>query len=80
MLIVMIAIYASIILYEVPKMLQKKLKRELAVFSALLSIGIILGVLLLLDVKIPSPTKEVYVFIRDVLQLSFEYFTSAIPS
>jgi heme/copper-type cytochrome/quinol oxidase subunit 1 len=75
MLIVLLIIFAGIILYEVPKMKQKKLNRELVLFSVILLIGFTLSMLQLYNVKLPSPTREINIFIRNTLNLSYENFS-----
>ncbi|ARF16112.1 hypothetical protein CSV61_01960 [Sporosarcina sp. P3] len=50
---------AAIVWYEVPSLLDKKYKKELLVFSILLAIGVVLGIMLGFGVTIPPPTKLV---------------------
>lgn len=51
-----IAAAAVILAIEVPPLLKKKLKKELAVFSVLLIFGVGLGIAQALHMKIPNPT------------------------
>jgi len=50
-----LAVGIGIALYEVPTLLNKKLKRELWVFSILLIVGIILSIMESLNMDIPNP-------------------------
>ncbi|PIC57996.1 hypothetical protein CSV80_06740 [Sporosarcina sp. P12(2017)] len=48
---------AAILWFEVPSLLEKKYKKELLVFSILLAIGVVLGILLAFGVTIPPPLE-----------------------
>ena len=58
-IILIIAVFTAIGLFEVPKMLRKMLWRELLVFSFLLISGFTLSILLALDVPVPSPARGI---------------------
>ena len=54
---------AGVAYYEVPKLLQQQLKRELIVFICFLLIGVTLALAMILDLPIPNPTNAVeYIF------------------
>ncbi|SES10960.1 hypothetical protein [Psychrobacillus sp. OK032] len=46
---------AIIVILELPHLLQKKLIKEVVIFSILLAFGVILSILLALGVKVPNP-------------------------
>ncbi len=48
---------AVILWFEVPSLLDKKYKKELLVFSILLAIGVVLGIILGFGVTIPPPVE-----------------------
>ena len=51
-----ILLVAAVILFiEVPSLLEKKYKKELIVFSILLTVGVGLGVAYSIGIKIPNP-------------------------
>jgi len=54
---------AGVAYYEVPKLLQQQLKRELIVFSCFLLIGVALALAMVLNLPVPNPTDAVeYIF------------------
>ena len=65
----LVAAFAVIGLFEVTKILRKRLWRELLVFGFLLIFGFTLSVLLALDVPVPSPARGIKVLINPVLRL-----------
>ena len=58
-IVLLVAVFTVIGLFEVPKIVGKRLWRELIVFSLLLAFGFTLSVLLALDVHLPSPVKGI---------------------
>jgi hypothetical protein len=46
-----------IIIIEVPGLLQKQMWRELAVFSGLLALGVIYGIIHIFEIQILNPTN-----------------------
>jgi uncharacterized membrane protein len=67
--IVLIAVFIVIGLFEVPKILKKRLWRELLVFSLLLILGFTLSALIALDVPLPSPVKGIRSLMNPILRL-----------
>ncbi len=67
--IVLIAVFTVIGLFEVPKILKKRLWRELLVFSFLLILGFTLSALIALDVPLPSPVKGIRSLMNPILRL-----------
>lgn len=57
-------IFLIIIWIEVPALVQKKMWRELIVFSILLLIGMMLSIPQVLGIHIPSPDDLVAVFFK----------------
>lgn len=49
--------FAVVTIYEVPKMLSQKLYRELAVSSAILSLGFLVALLYVFGVDVPNPFR-----------------------
>ncbi len=66
--ILLIAVFAVIGLFEVPKMLRNGLWRELLVFIVLLILGFTLSVLLTLDVPVPSPARGIRFLMAPILK------------
>ena len=67
--ILLIAVFTVIGLFEVPKILKKGLWRELLVFSSLLILGFTLSALIALDVPLPSPVKGIRSLMNPILRL-----------
>jgi|CZCA01.1.fsa_nt_gi hypothetical protein len=65
----LVAVFTVIALFEVPKILEKGLWRELLVFSVLLLFGFTLSVLLALEVRLPSPVKGIRSLMNPILRL-----------
>ena len=68
-IVLLVAVFTVIALFEVPKILEKRLWRELLVFSILLLVGFTLSVLLALDVRLPSPVKGIRSLMSPILRL-----------
>jgi hypothetical protein len=49
----------GIAVYEVPRLMQEQMKRELIAFGGFLLIGVILALALTLDLPIPNPTRAI---------------------
>lgn len=65
-----LAVSIGIIIFEVPPMLEKKLTKELKVFSVLLIFGVILSIAESLNLNIPNPADwitTIYKPFTDVL-------------
>jgi len=71
LLLVFIA-FAGITALDLPHMVKNKQWRDLTIYSIIFSLVLALGVLVALDVNVPSPIKAIEAFYRDVLHLSFE--------
>jgi glucan phosphoethanolaminetransferase (alkaline phosphatase superfamily) len=56
-LLVLIVVFIGIIAIEVPVLVKKQLWGELAVFSFLMIIGIVLSVAETMDINLPNPTN-----------------------
>lgn len=59
MIALLIIAFATIILFEVPGLVKKKMWRELVAFSVFLSIGIALSIPQVLGAKLPNPSKAI---------------------
>ncbi|MDK2933408.1 MAG: hypothetical protein PWP27_1218 [Clostridiales bacterium] len=62
---------AGIILLEVPCLLEKKLKKELWVFSMLLTFGVIISILMAFGVQLPSPKNMITVIYKPLGDIIF---------
>lgn len=71
LLLVFIA-FAGIAALDLPRMIKTKQWRNLAVYSILFLSVFALGMLVALEVKVPSPIKAIQAFYRDFLGLSFK--------
>ncbi|CAB1252786.1 conserved protein of unknown function [Ruminococcaceae bacterium BL-6] len=71
LLLVLIA-FAGIAAIDVPGMVKSKRWHDLTVYSILFLLVLVLGILVALDVKVPSPIKAIQAFYRDILHLSFK--------
>lgn len=67
--VLIIAVFTVIGLFEVPKILEKRLWRDLLVFSFSLILGFTLSVLIALDVPLPSPVKGIRSLMNPILRL-----------
>lgn len=68
MIILLILVFAAIIALEVPGLLRKKMWRELAAFSVLLLIGMVLSFGQVLKLPLPNPTRGIEAVFRPVSQ------------
>lgn len=68
-IVLLVAVFTVIGLFEVPKIVEKRLWRELFVFAFLLVFGFTLSVLLALDVLLPSPVKGIRRLMNPILRL-----------
>jgi hypothetical protein len=66
MIIVVISIFIIIALLQIPGLIDRKLWRELTVFSVLLVIGFTLSLLQVIGVKIPSPNQAIIFLIKSI--------------
>lgn len=65
-LIGLILVFAIIIGYELPELLQKRQWREVAVFSGLIIFGFTISYLQMIGVTLPNPVKAIE-FLTDTL-------------
>lgn len=69
MIIVLLVIFIILALIDVPWLTREKYWRELAVYSGLMAIALVLSVLLVMGVPLPAVTTEIGRFIDWVLGL-----------
>jgi hypothetical protein len=69
--IVIVLVYAFVALVEVPGLIRKKYRRELAAFSFFMIAAFLLNSLQALGVKIPSPITGIVYIIKDVLHINY---------
>lgn len=55
-----------IALYEVPRLLKKKLLKECLVFSLLLIIGTVLSMAMVLQIPLPNPTDWMMIIFKPI--------------
>lgn len=68
MIVLLILVFAVIIAFEVPGLVKKKMWRELAAFSVLLLIGMVLSFGQALKLPLPNPTRGIEAVFRPVSQ------------
>lgn len=68
-----ISIAVLITLYELPKMIKKKLKKESVTFCILLAIGTCFPVLMSFGVQIPNPLNWIILFIKPLTNMFGEF-------
>lgn len=66
-----VIIFAAIAFYEVKKAMRNYDWRNAAAFLLLLAAGFLLSVLQFLYIDIPDPTKQIVIFVQDVLGLNY---------
>lgn len=49
----------GVAVYEVPRLVQEQMKRELIAFSGFLLIGVVLALVLTLGLPLPNPTRAI---------------------
>ncbi|WP_195376844.1 hypothetical protein [Anaerotruncus rubiinfantis] len=64
--------FAGIAAIDLPGMIKKKRWRNLIIYGVIFLLVLLLGLLIALDIKVPSPIKAIQMFYRDVLGLSFK--------
>ncbi len=64
MIALLALVFIAIIAFDVPGLVRKKMWRELAAFSVLLLIGMVLGFGLVLELPLPNPTKGIEAVFR----------------
>ncbi|MBO8169578.1 MAG: hypothetical protein H0Z35_10395 [Thermoanaerobacteraceae bacterium] len=69
MIILLIAAFIGIALFEAPGLVQRKYWRELTAFLLFLVAAFILALLQVLGVKIPNPVKGIEVLVKYFLSL-----------
>lgn len=69
---VIIFSYLGIYLIDIKPILKKKRWKELTVILVLLATALTISLLLVFNVKLPSPLKGFMYLIRDVLGISFK--------
>jgi len=69
MVFLLVVTFGAIALYEVPGLVREKLWRELAAFTSVWLVAFSLSLLLMLGVKLPSPTEGIEYVIKQAAQL-----------
>jgi len=73
MIVLMIAVFAALIMLEVPGLVKKKLWRELTAYSALMLIAIVISVLYLKQVEVPNPVKNTQYYVQNMFEFLFNF-------
>ncbi|TEB07326.1 hypothetical protein Psch_00873 [Pelotomaculum schinkii] len=68
MIVLLILAFIAIIAFEAPGLVKKKMWRELAAFSVLLLIGMVLSFGQALKLPVPNPTKGIDAVFKPVTQ------------
>ena len=69
MLVILLFVFNIIVLFDAPGLIRKKYWRELAVYSGLMLIALILSALLVLGVPLPAVTTEIGNLIEAVFHI-----------
>ncbi len=64
MIALLVLVFIAIIAWEAPGLVRKKMWRELAAFSVLLLIGMVLSFGSVLELPLPNPTKGIEAVFR----------------
>ncbi len=73
MIILMFAAFAGLIMLEAPGLIKKKQWRELAAYSALMLIAIVISVSYLKHIEIPNPVKNTQYYVKDAFEYLFGF-------
>ena len=71
MIILLTAVFAGMVLIEVPRLAKKKYWRELAVYSILMALAFVVCLLYALHVDIPNPVKNTQYYIKDLFPFHY---------
>lgn len=69
MIIILLVIFTTLALLDLPGLIRQKHRRELAIYSGLMLTALVLSVLLVMGVPLPAVTTEIGKFIDWVLGL-----------
>lgn len=72
MILFVCAVFAVIGIGELPTLIQKRMWRELVVFSVLFVFALTVSVLYALGVEVPSPMRGIKYLIEHVLKISYK--------
>lgn len=72
MIVLMLAAFALLIFLEAPGLIKKKQWRELAAYSTLMLIAIVISVLYLKRIEIPNPVKNTQYNIKNIFEYLFK--------
>lgn len=69
MIVLLFVLFASIILFEVPGLIKKKMWRELVTFSVYLLIGMALSIPQVMGLKLPNPNRAIEALFEPLSEL-----------
>ncbi|WPC44371.1 hypothetical protein [Clostridium sp. JS66] len=72
MVFLLMIIFISIILYEVPHMVKGGYWHELKVFFVFLIVAFIISLFYILEIPIPNPVKGMEYVVKDLLHLNYK--------
>lgn len=72
MIVLAVVVFALLVLYELPKLVREKKRRELAVYAVLSAITLVYIIRFAAGRGVFSPIKELSRFVGDTLHLSYE--------
>lgn len=70
-LLLVLSGFALIAGIDLPGLVKKQLWHDLVIYAVMFLLVLLLALLVVLDVKVPSPILAIQAFYRDVLHLSF---------
>ncbi len=70
-LLLVILLGVGIALYEVPKLLNRQMRRELIAFSGVLLLAVALAVALILRLPVPNPTRGLEILLGPLTRLLY---------
>ncbi|WP_099204315.1 hypothetical protein [Scatolibacter rhodanostii] len=71
-LFIILAVFTGIAAYDLPPVIKNKQWRNLALYIVFFLFILLIGILMSLDVTIPSPIKAIQNFYQNVLHLAFK--------
>jgi uncharacterized membrane protein (DUF2068 family) len=71
MTVLMLAAFAVLIMLEAPGLIKKKQWRELAAYSTLMIIAIVISVLYTQHIDVPNPVKNTQYYMKNIFEYLF---------
>lgn len=71
MILLLIIAFIIVALFDVPRLMKKKYRRELMVYCVFLTVAFVLSLLQILDIRIPSPMRGITYLFINILHLNY---------